>query len=210
MHALIVCGGTPPTKKLLQAEIEAADLIIGADSGGHAIIGHGFTPDIVIGDMDSFHYTNHEGIVVHKDADQETNDLEKALNYALKKEAEHCIVLGTLGRRIDHTFKNLSVLKQFHPLFRSLIFRDDYGDTRLLESPSEIDVEPGTVISFIPISGKVDGIITTGVQYPLNQESLEVGVRDGTSNTATESKVTVTFESGDLAVFVGTGSKIRT
>lgn len=209
MHALIVCGGTPPTKKLLQAEINTADLVIGADSGGHVIIGHGFTPDIVIGDIDSFHYTNHEGIVIHQDMDQETNDLEKALNYALKKEAEHCVVLGTLGRRIDHTFKNLSVLKQFHPLFRSLIFRDDYGDTWMLESPSVIDLEPGTVISFMPLSGKVEGIITTGVQYPLNKESLEAGVRDGTSNTAIHSQVTVTFESGDLAVFVGNGSKMR-
>ncbi len=208
MNVLIVCGGTPPTKKLLEAEINAAKLVIGADSGGHAILGNGFIPDIVLGDLDSFHYTRHEGINVLKDEDQETNDLEKALVYALKQGATHCVVLGTLGKRIDHTFKNLSVLKQFHHKFESLVYRDDYGDTYLIESPYELSIDLDTVISFIPLSGKVTGITTTGVQYPLTNESLEIGVRDGTSNTATSTTVTAVFDDGDMAVFVGTGGKL--
>jgi len=114
MHALIVCGGTPPSKKLLEAEIKAADLTIGADSGGYVFLGFKYFPDVVIGDLDSFKYTNHEGINVIHDPDQETNDLEKALAYALAKGATSCTVLGTLGKRIDHTIKNVSVLQQFH------------------------------------------------------------------------------------------------
>ena len=208
MNVLIVCGGTPPTKKLIETEINNAKLVIGADSGGHAILGYGFTPDIVLGDLDSFHYTRHQGIKVLKDEDQETNDLEKSLVYALKQGATHCVVLGTLGKRIDHTFKNLSVLKQFHHKFESLVYRDDYGDTFLIESPYELTIDLDTVISFIPLSGKVSGITTTGVQYPLNNESLEIGVRDGTSNSATSTIVTAVFEDGDMALFVGTGGKL--
>ncbi len=208
MKVLIVCGGTPPTKKLIETEINNAKLVIGADSGGHAILGYGFTPDIVLGDLDSFHYTRHHGIKVLKDEDQETNDLEKSLVYALKQGATHCVVLGTLGKRIDHTFKNLSVLKQFHHKFESLVYRDDYGDTFLIESPYELTIDLNTVISFIPLSGKVSGITTTGVQYPLTSESLEIGVRDGTSNAATSNKVTAVFEDGDMALFVGTGDKL--
>ena len=208
MHALIVSGGTPPTKKLLETEINAADIVIGADSGGHAIIGYGFTPDIVLGDLDSFHYTNHKGIKTLKIAEQETNDLEKALAYALEQGATHCVVLGTLGKRIDHTFKNLSVLMQFHSKFESIVYRDEYGDTFLIESPYTLDVKIGTILSFIPLSGKITGITTTGVEYPLTNEALEIGVRDGTSNTATEPKVHVEFDGGKMALFVGTGSKL--
>ncbi len=208
MNVLIVCGGTPPTKKLIETEISNANLVIGADSGGHAILGYGFIPDIVLGDLDSFHYTRHKGINVLKDEDQETNDLEKSLVYALKQGATDCVVLGTLGKRIDHTFKNLSVLKQFHHKFKSLVYRDDYGDTFLIESPYQLSIDLDTVLSFIPLSGKVSGITTTGVQYPLTNESLEIGVRDGTSNTVTSATVTVEFEEGDLALFVGTGGKL--
>lgn len=208
MHALIVSGGTPPTKKLLETEINIADIVIGADSGGHTIIGYGLTPDIVLGDLDSFHYTNHKGIKTLRIVEQETNDLEKALAYALEQGATHCVVLGTLGKRIDHTFKNLSVLMQFHSKFKSLVFRDEYGDTFLIESPYTLDVKVGTILSFIPLSGKITGITTTGVEYPLTNETLEIGVRDGTSNTATEPTVHVKFDGGNMALFVGSGSKL--
>ena len=209
MHALIVCGGTPPTKKLLEQEIEAADLIIGADSGGYALIGYGFTPDIVIGDLDSFAYTNHEGINVLHDPDQETNDLEKALNYAIKQGADSTTVLGTLGKRIDHTVKNLSVLKNYRTRFESIVFRDDYGDMFLVDSPYKPSLEIGTIISFMPIGGPVTGFTSIGVMYPLTNKVIELGGQDGTSNEITASEVEVTFEEGTLGVFIGNGSKMK-
>lgn len=208
MHALIVCGGTPPTKKLLEQEIEAAALVIGADSGGHALLGYGFTPDIVIGDLDSFVYTRHEGINVLKDSDQETNDLEKSLNYALKKGAKTCVVLGTLGKRIDHTMKNLSVLQQFWHKFESIIYRDDYGDTFLVQSPYMIELEIGTIISFFPLGTPVEEFTSSGVLYPLTDKILSMGGQDGTSNEVTANQISVRFKDGFLGVFVGSGQKM--
>lgn len=209
MRSLIVAGGTPPKKNLLEQEIEAADIIIGADSGGHAIIGYGFTPDVVIGDLDSFVYTNHKGINVIKDLDQETNDLEKALNYALQQGATHCIVLGTLGKRIDHTMKNISVLQQFWPKFKEIIFRDDYGDTFLVQSPYKPSYPLGTVISFFPVHNPVEGFTSTGVLYPLTNSVLEMGGQDGTSNEITDREASITFREGFLGVFVGNGERMK-
>ena len=77
MQALIVCGGSPPSKNLLENEIKRANLTIGADSGGYVYIGFKHLPDVVIGDLDSFKYTNHEGVHVLLNGDQDTNDLEK-------------------------------------------------------------------------------------------------------------------------------------
>ena len=208
MHALIVCGGTPPTKKLLETEISKADLVIGADSGGHAIIGHGFTPDIVIGDLDSFHYLNHEGINVLKDPDQDSTDLDKALKYALEQGTKTCSVLGAFGKRIDHQQKNLSSLVEFHPQFDRLVYRDTYGETFMVESPYETELPTGTIISFFPLSGHVKGFTSSGVLYPLKDKILEPGVQDGTSNMVTEKTVHVEFTSGKLGVFIGSGEKL--
>ncbi|MEQ8579038.1 MAG: thiamine diphosphokinase [Balneola sp.] len=209
MHALIICGGTPPTKALLENHIKKADLQIGADSGGHVFLGYGFTPDIVLGDLDSFKYTNHENIEVLKLDDQNSTDLDKALNYALKKGATSCSVLGALGKRIDHQQKNLSSLVEFHDRFESLVFEDDYGKTFLADSPFEKDIPLDTTISFFPVSGFVENFISSGVLYPLNNVRLEPGVQDATSNTVTASPVTLEFSSGKLAVFIGDGSKIK-
>ena len=207
MHTLIVCGGTPPTKKLLFSEIEHADLTLGADSGGYVFLGFGKFPDLVIGDLDSFKYTNHEGVKTLRDPDQETNDLEKALAYALEKGATTCTVLGALGKRFDHTLKNLSVLLQFNKQFEELIFRDNYGDLFLVESGFALDYPIGTVISFMPIGGGVPDFTTTGVLYPLTGTLLEMGGQDGTSNEITKEGGTVTFSGGNLAIFVGLGEK---
>ncbi len=209
MNALIVAGGTPPKKDLLEKEIETADLVIGADSGGHAIIGYGFTPDIVIGDMDSFVYTNHEGINILEDKDQETNDLEKALSYALKQGATHAVVLGALGKRIDHLMKNMSVLQQFWPKFTDIIFRDDYGDTFLVQSPYKPDLPIGTIISFFPVRNPVEEFTSTDVLYPLTNSVLEMGGQDGSSNEITGDNPTITFKEGFLGVFIGNGEKMK-
>lgn len=209
MHVLIVAGGVPPTKKLLEQEIEQADLCIGADSGGHTFLGYGFTPDIVIGDMDSFVYTRHKGVNILEDKDQETNDLEKSLSYALEKGARTCVILGALGKRIDHTMKNFSVLQQFWPRFDSILFRDDYGDTFLVTSPYKPDLPIGTIISFFPVRNPVEEFTSRGVLYPLTNSILEMGGQDGTSNEITHNEVEVTFKEGFLGVFVGNGSKMK-
>jgi len=209
MQALIVCGGTPPSKKLLEAEINKADLTIGADSGGYVFLGFKHLPDVVIGDLDSFKYTNHEGVNVIHDPDQETNDLEKALKYAYQKGAKKCVVLGALGKRIDHTFKNISVLQRFHSTFESIIFRDNYGDTFLVNSPCHLSFDVGTNISFFPIGTPVTAFSSTGVKYPLTNEALVMGVQDGTSNKMISSTAKITFSDGFLGVFVGTGDKMK-
>ncbi len=208
MNVLIVAGGTPPTKKLLEREIEAAEIVIGADSGGHALLGYGFTPDIVIGDMDSFKYTNHDGINILEDPDQETNDLEKALHYALKQGATHAVVLGALGKRIDHLMKNMSVLQQFWSKFENILFRDDYGDTFLVQSPYKPELPVGSIISFFPVRNPVEEFTSTGVLYPLTNSTLEMGGQDGTSNEITDQDSTITFKEGFLGVFVGNGDKM--
>ena len=187
--------------------MKKAQLNIGADSGGYAFLGFGFRPDLVIGDLDSFKYTNHEGLNVIYDADQETNDLEKALKYAIGKGASSCTVLGALGRRFDHSVKNLSVLLQFNQKFERLLFRDDYGDLFLVKSGYQLNFPADTIISFLPVGGPVQGFTSRGVLYPLTNAALAMGVQDGTSNKITESGGQVTFTSGNLCVFVGTGEK---
>ena len=81
-------------KNLLEQEIALAQLKIGADSGGHVYLGYGHRPDMVVGDLDSFVYTRHKGINLLELPDQETNDLEKSLEYALEKASKQCAFLG--------------------------------------------------------------------------------------------------------------------
>ncbi|MBD3617035.1 MAG: thiamine diphosphokinase [Gracilimonas sp.] len=201
MHAVIVSNGFPPTKELLKAEVASADLLIGADGGCITILKHGFAPDAVVGDLDSFEAPESPKFKVVYKPDQETNDLEKALNYAIEQGVKTCTVLGAFGRRMDHSLKNMSVLNKFHHSFNELIFRDDLFDTVLIEDTFSAKISVGNIVSLFPISGEVTGIHTEGLMYALKNENLKNGERDGTSNETITDEFSVQIEDGSLVIF---------
>ncbi len=201
MHAVIVSNGFPPSKELLESELRAADLIIGADAGGNTILRYGITPTAVVGDMDSFEKPDSINFEIVYDPNQETNDLEKALSFALSRDAVTCTVLGGFGRRMDHSLKNLSVLKRFNSAFKELVFKDDSLHAVLVQSHFTAELPVGSFVSLFPLSGMVTGITTQGLKYALNGETLENGERDGSSNENDKPKFSIEIERGDLVVF---------
>lgn len=197
-----MCDGRPPSKSLFNKWYGWSDYVIAADGGTQIIRSFDAEPDVAIGDMDSFHPDGTEDFEVITNPDQETNDLEKALAWASENKAKKITVLGASGQRLDHTLKNLSVLKQFNSRFEELIFRDDYGDLMLLPRQYFTKLPIHTSLSLFPLSGVVSGIVTEGLEYPLKDERIENGVRDGTSNRVTSNPVSITHREGDLLLFV--------
>lgn len=199
---LILCDGIPPSRPLFEECREWADYFIAADGGGLVAKEFGSLPDAVIGDFDSYKPSNDEPFEVIFDPDQETNDLEKALSLASGENSTHIRILGGTGKRLDHTLKNLSVLKQFDSRFEKLCLKDDFGDTFLLPKKFSAKLPVGTDLSLFPLSGQVSGITTKGLKYPLHHERLENGVRDGSSNEVLESPVEISYRRGDLLIFI--------
>lgn len=202
MHVVIVSNGFPPTKELLESEIEKADLIIGADGGGNTILTHGIKPDIVIGDLDSFKRPENTNFDIILDKGQETNDLEKALSLVSEKKAKTCTVLGAFGKRMDHALKNLSVLKKFDNRFNSLIYKDELFEALLITESLTMNIGAGRIVSLFPLSGEVREVVTKGLKYSLENETLKNGERDGTSNETVKEEFSITVGEGDLIVFV--------
>ena len=201
MQALIVGNGESPGEDLFRNELRQSDLLIAADGGTYTCLDFNVYPDLAVGDMDSYP-TDEQRFPVKQDPDQETNDIEKALQVASEKGSDDVVLLGATGMRLDHTMKNLSLLKRFQPHFNSIIMKDNYGNTFLLPKTATLDLPIATTISLIPLSGKVTNITLRGFTYLLNNESLENGVRDGTSNETTTNPATVIYETGDLLAFV--------
>ena len=199
---LILCNGEPPSEQLFRQCVGSADIFIAADGGGNRSRELGTTPDVVIGDLDSFESQPGDDFEVIFQAEQQTNDLEKALRLARNKKATHIQVLGATGYRLDQSLKNLSVLKQFTPHFDQLVIEDNYGKLFLLPPRFASGLPIGSQVSLFPLSGKVEGIKTSGLKYPLNDESLENGVRDGSSNEVVGNPVEISHRKGDLLIFI--------
>ena len=199
--AVIICNGEPPPREQITRSLEAAHLFIAADGGGNRARALNLAPDVVIGDLDSYQKHPADSCRVIERPDQNLNDLEKSLRFALQENITDAIIYGATGLRLDHTVKNLSVLKQFHDMFDSLLFRDRFCDIKLIDSPFRTSLPISTRVSLFPLSGVVTGITSRGLKYELSDDTLENGVFDGSSNETSAPDIEITYESGDLLFF---------
>lgn len=201
-NAIILCNGEPPMREQITIALENADLFIAADGGGNTARMLGLIPHLVIGDLDSYQKSYEENIELVMRPDQNSNDLEKALQFALDEDVDSVLVFGATGYRVDQTVKNLSVLKQFHAKFDQILFRDKFSDIKLIDSPFRELLPVHTSISLFPLSGVVSGITSKGLKYQLKDDTLENGVFDGSSNLTVKPLVEITYRKGDLLLFI--------
>lgn len=201
-YTLIVGNGEAPPPTLLQLRYAHASLRIAADGGYHHMAEWGYLPEVVIGDLDSLRPPLDNRITVIQVADQETNDLEKAISYAIAQNKRKLVVLGATGLRLDHTLKNLSVLQQFHSRVDHIHFEDALHRIHVLPQQARFTLPVGTSVSLFPLSGRVEGICTNGLKYGLNNEVLENGWRDGSSNEVVSELVQIQYTSGCLLLIV--------
>jgi thiamine pyrophosphokinase len=201
-QALILANGEPPKKRLLASLLEQTDLFVCADGGANTALRMRLKPDAIVGDLDSIHaetLAKFQHVRRYEDRDEDSTDLEKAIKWAIRQRYDHITVIGGAGRRMDHTVGNLGVLAKFYPdAIITLI--DDDGEMRYVGRSLTFDAELHSVASLIPLT-RCEGITTSGLLYALEDEALELGVREGTSNVVISSPVTITVKKGTLLCY---------
>ncbi|TVQ40477.1 MAG: thiamine diphosphokinase [Spirochaetaceae bacterium] len=202
MTALVYGNGSRIPQELFVLHYDRCDLLIAADGGAYNVLEHDVVPDVIIGDLDSYTGKAPAGTeLIHK-PDQETNDLQKALSYALERGVRRAVIAGGTGDRLDHGLNNLSVLQEYTPRFESLIMIDIFGCYFVAAHDQRLDTYPGQTVSLFPLSGRVDGITTEGLRYPLHDETLENGVRNGCLNQALAPTIRIRHAGGALLVII--------
>ncbi|MCX6138611.1 MAG: thiamine diphosphokinase [Ignavibacteriales bacterium] len=208
--ALVICNGNPPSQRVAAQCTSGRPFIVCADGGANVAMRLGIRPDVIIGDCDSVlpqTRTKFARVPLVQIDEQESTDLEKALDYLLKKKFRWATVLGATGKRTDHAFANLSILAKYQKRL-NIRFIDDDGEIFPLPRRSTLIVARDTTISLLPL-GRCGGITTRGLKYPLRNETLEPGVREGVSNEAIEETVQINYRTGHLLIFVRTKKRRR-
>ncbi len=201
-RALVIANGEPPKKQLLQSLARDSGVVICADGGANTALKFGILPDVIVGDLDSIHaeaLVKFHKVPTYEDRDDESTDLEKAIAWALRQKYDHIVVIGASGRRIDHSVGNLGVLPKFYP-DAVIRFIDDLGELVYVGRGITFDAKRSDVISLIPLS-RCEGITTQGLKYALDDEALELGVREGTSNVVESTPVTIKVQKGHLLLY---------
>jgi thiamine pyrophosphokinase len=106
-------------------------------------------------------------------------------------------VVWATGRRADHTITNITNIVRYREKLKIVLF-DDHSKVFLLQKKYEKWYTAKTPISLIPI-GNVTGIHSTNLFYPLQNDTLTIGYRTGSSNFVTsDGLVTIEHNEGDL------------
>ncbi|RQO29641.1 thiamine diphosphokinase [Taibaiella sp. KBW10] len=200
--ALIIANGEACSMDLLNELLEWSPLVVVLDSAMERVMELGIKVDVLIGDFDrdfDAHYYREKQYpieIIHQ-ADQESTDLEKAFHYLLSRNFTAVNVVWATGKRADHAFTNISNIVRFRDRLKIVLF-DDYSKIYTIPYTFEKWYAAQTIISLIPI-GTVHGISTQNLLYPLDNETLTVGYRTGSSNRVKEDGfVKITYTDGDL------------
>jgi len=203
---IIFANGMLPEPESARRLIQASDVIIAADGGTRQILAIGLFPSIVIGDLDSLTQDDRlrldaKGVeILQYSRDKNETDLELALHYAFTKGYREILVIGALGGRLDQTLGNLSLLT--NPEWAGLDIRVDDGveEAFITRGRCEVQGKPGDIVSLIPWSGKVRGVCTEGLHWPLRDETLFPDKTRGISNEMASETASISQKSGLLLV----------
>ncbi len=195
--ALIIANGAECSMALLHSLLEWCPMVVVLDGAYDRVAKLGIKIDVVIGDFDSIADLKPlPDIDYIKIPDQDTTDLEKGIEYLESKGCNDISVSWVTGNRLDHTFNNMSLLAKYPQL--NIVFYDDHSKAYRIPSGFKKSFNKGDIISLLPM-GKVKGIKTTNLKYPLNDEDLELGVRSGSSNEAEKNGIVeIAYQAGNL------------
>lgn len=203
---LIVLNGEFKKSLLLKliSKKDTKPAVISADGASNKLYKWNIIPDYIIGDMDSaspkvITYFKKKKVTVIRIAEQEHTDFEKCIKFALSKKLKNITVIGYGGKRSDHFLNNFSVMKRYYKKCR-IRFIDNYFEVFFAGKVTELECKIGDTISLIAIP-KAEGITAKGLKFPLRNEKLELGVREGALNKSISNKVRIEFKKGDLVVF---------
>lgn len=200
--ALIIANGESCSSELLGQLLEWSPIVVVLDSAITRVIELGIKVDVLLGDFDrNFNAEKYKDSqypieIVHT-PNQNKTDLEKAFDYLIERKIPSVNVVWATGRRADHTITNVTNIIRYKKELKIVIL-DDYSKVFQLPKKFQKWYTAKTILSLIPI-GSVDGISSENLEYPLENDTLTIGYRTGSSNSVlNDGIVTITHSDGDL------------
>lgn len=215
MRAVVFANGTLNNLEAARALLRPDDTLIAADGGAMHCRKLGIVPALIVGDMDSLpkeeqRYWDQQGVqFIRHDHRKDETDLELAMLYAQGLDRDETLVLGALGGRWDQTFANL-LLPSYHLLdAQDVTFWHEGLWIYLIRDRRVIRGQAEQTVSLLPVGGDAHGVITDGLEWPLENETLLMGASRGVSNMLLGEEATIQVNDGILLCFVDTISEER-
>ncbi|MEN4010457.1 MAG: thiamine diphosphokinase [Chloroflexota bacterium] len=203
-RAVIFANGDLADARAARALLRPDDYLVAVDGGLRHLKRMGLNPHRLIGDLDSVGATQlaelqNAGVQIERHpAEKDETDLELALRALLAEGYRQMRVVAALGGRLDQTLANLFLLEM--PGLEQVDIRLDDGREEILIIRERAVVEgaPGDTLSLLAMNECTKGIVTQGLKYPLNHETLCPNRTRGVSNEMLAEQAEIRLLTGRL------------
>lgn len=186
--------------------------VVCADGGMWHAKRLGLVPNAIVGDMDSAPpqsleaYAAAGAAVIRAQPEKDETDVELALRLILDEQPApaRLLLVAPLRGRFDHALQNLLLMPPLAAAGWEVEVADGVQSVAVLAAPGRrslaLEGHSGDVVSLLPLSPVVSGVVTEGLRYPLRGEELRWGASRGVSNEVASKLAQVSIAAGALAV----------
>ena len=178
------------------------DVIIAADGGYDSLKKRGYTPDILIGDLDSITSDIPDGIRTLKHPkEKDETDMFLAYFEGVRLGYSEFVMLGATGGRLDHTYANLSLLLYAKERGHNVTLIDERNVILCVKNEAiTLAGEKGATLSVFAFGGEASGVTLKGTKYEVDGATLSPAFPLGVSNEFTDTPAYISVTDGALIV----------
>jgi thiamine pyrophosphokinase len=183
-------------------------LIVSADGALKNCLYLKLIPDLVIGDMDSIceddekilKSCNKKVQFIKSPCEKDESDTQLALEYLVKNNIKNIILIGALGKRMDHSLANLLNLASGKLENSCIKIIDECYEIFVLRKSDTINGTIGNTLSIFSLTPNTYFINTDGLKYKLHEENLRFTPIRGLSNIIEKETIRLDFKDGVLLI----------
>lgn len=200
MSRCVIIGGAPiHSYETVKEYLAEDDLYVFCDSGLSHLERLGVSPDLIIGDFDSWDdpHLSAETIILPREKDD--TDTMFAIKEMVRRGCTDFLLLGVAGKRLDHTLGNLAGLLYLDAQGCHAVAVDDYSEISVVNGKEATVEDRFSYFSLLSIGGTASGITIQHAKYPLHNAEMNDCDPFGISNEVLPHQTaSITVETGRL------------
>ena len=200
MKRYVIVGGAPINDyESIKKHLRDDDFFAVCDCGLRHIEKLGITPDLIIGDFDSFERPNTEIETIALPREKDDTDTFFAAKEGVKRGFDEFLLVGVIGGRLDHSLGNISILLYLDSLGLKATAIDDYSVIEIVSRNVAYIESKYKFFSLLNITGVAKGITIRNAKFPLVDGEINCDYQYGVSNEPVgDSPAEVSVKEGKL------------
>lgn len=199
MRCVIVGGAEIKDYNKVRSYLDNNDFYIYCDCGLKHSEKLKITPNLIVGDFDSYKKpeTEIETIVLPREKDD--TDTVFAIKEGINRGYDNFILIGVVGERLDHTLVNVSILNFLDSEGKKGKIIDDYSEMEIISNSPAFITDDYSYFSLINIFGISEGVTIKNAKFTIENANITSEYQYATSNEVLNGKIAeVKVDNGKL------------